>query len=150
MNEYLYSLIFICFCISAFSFVSYKEGCRGARLAFGILLCFAAAAPIAKALPSVSLDGIIGGIQGGAVGEHIYSENAEKAFEEGIAAAVCSEFSLDSSDVRVTVSGFDFKSMRADGISVFLSGRGVFANIEKIENYITSSGLGKCEVFIEL
>ena len=75
---------------------------------------------------------------------------AEEAFAEGIARAVASKFSLPEEDIRVTVQGFDFSSMSAERIRIFLSGRAALADYKQIEKYINEQQMGECECEIEI
>ena len=79
-----------------------------------------------------------------------YSEVAEEAFSEGIARAVAEEFSLNKENIRVKIRGFDFENMRADSITVILSGRSVTADYRAIEKYFNGLDVGVCKVEIEI
>ena len=140
--------------MSVLSFVLYKDGDKGAKFAFGVLLCYAVLFPVAGDLShasDVDLGALIEEIQNGALSaEHSYYDSTREALEEGLAAAICAEFSLDESEVSVSVSDFDFNSMSVGGVRVSLRGKSIFANIEKIKKYVAGAGLGGCEVSVEL
>ncbi len=149
MNDYFASLLFVAFAIAAFSFISYNERERTVRFAFGVLLSFAALFPLVSVLPNINIDGIIGEIQNGIEsGEHIYEADAKSAFEKGICTAICEKFSLETSEVTVFAESFDFERMNAEKIEVTLYGRAIFADIEKIEKYVSGLELGECDVLI--
>lgn len=149
MTEYLYSLVFTAFSVSFFSFLGYKEE-RGVRFASGVILLYVVIVPILSFAPSIDLDTLIPSGMEFVTEDGEFSALTVDALEDGIKQAVCEEFSLNSNRVRVTVHGFDFKEMRAERITVVLSGAGIFSNIEKIEKFVTDIGVGECEVDIEI
>ena len=150
MTEYFYSLMLVALLVSVLSFISYKEGEGASRFALGVIMTAAVLLPLLKIIPSVDFDRIIEEIKQEASGVPIYSERCEEAIEEGIARAVCEEFSLSDGSAAVSLSGFDFENMRAEKIKLTLSGRAVFADLEKIEKFVLGLGLGDCEVSVEL
>ena len=77
-----------------------------------------------------------------------YVRVAEEAFLDGVALAVCKEFDIDSENIGVTVYGFDFEKMCAEKIKILLYGRAALADGRAISEYVSSSGLGDCEVDI--
>lgn len=149
MSEYFSSFVFVAFAIAVFSFILYNEKERAAHLAFGALLAFAAILPLTEILPDVNIGGIIEEIKGGALsGEHAFETDAKAAFESGICRVVAEKFALDESSVRVLAQNFDFERMRAEKIEVTLYGTAIFADVEKIEKYVSALELGRCEVLI--
>ena len=151
MNEYLFSVVFVAFLISAVSFVSYRENEPAQRFALGVLICFSTLLPLVKILPSVNFDKIISEIHKlGDSGDGAYADNAKSALEKGICDAVCEKFSLDTGEVAVLAEGFDFEKMSAEKIRITLFGGAIFANVEKIEKYVLGLGAWGCEVSIGL
>ena len=149
MSEYFRSLLFVAFAIAALSFILYNERERAARFAFGVLLAFAALFPLVEVLPNVDIGGLIEEIQGGVQsGEEVYESDAKSAFESGICRAISEKFALDEADVTVFAVGFNFERMSAEKIEVTLSGGAIFADIEKIEKYVSELEIGGCEVLI--
>lgn len=149
MTDYIGSLVFVAFAIAVFSFILYNERERAVRFAFGALLAFAAILPLAEIIPNASIDGIIEQIKDGALsGEHIYETDAKSAFEIGICKVIAEKFALDEASVTVYAENFDFESMRAEKIEVTLYGKAIFADVEKIEKYVSGLELGMCEVLI--
>lgn len=150
MTEYFYSLMITALLVSVFSFVSYKDGERASRFAFGVIMTAAVLIPLIRIIPSVDFHGVIEEIKAEASGNPIYSERCEEAIENGIKKAVCEEFSFSEGSVAASLSGFDFENMRAEKINITLRGKAVFADLEKIEKYVAGLGLGDCEVSVEL
>ena len=62
---------------------------------------------------------------------------------------MASEYNLSEGDIKVFVFDFDFEKMRAGKISIILSGKAASADFRSIENFISESGLGECEVKID-
>ena len=141
-------LIAVSLAVSFASFLFFGEE-RASRFAVGVLFLYATVLPVAFAIKNSNVDSILKNPElDFSDGE--YELVAKAAFEDGIRDAVCQKFSLKEDSVRVSAHGFDFEKMSAEVISVVLSGRAIFADIEKIEKYVTALGCGKCEVEIEL
>ena len=83
-------------------------------------------------------------------GDTLFYENTASAFCDGVARFVCEECDLDRGEVRVRVTGLDLESMRAEKITVILSGRAVSADARLIAEAVESADLGECEVMIDL
>lgn len=80
----------------------------------------------------------------------LFYENTASAFCDGVARFVCEECDLDKGEVCVRVTGLDLESMRAEKITVILSGRAVSADARLIAEAVESADLGECEVMIDL
>ena len=78
-----------------------------------------------------------------------YEKVAEEAFIDGIRQLLFTKYGIKEENARVFVFDFDFEKMTAGKIKIFLSKRGALADWRGIEEYITESGLGTCEVEIE-
>jgi len=125
------------------SFVIYdEERLRASRFALGIILLASVLLPISSAVKGV-LAADFGYSEEG-VDSSFVEKTVEEAFAEGVARAVCEEFSLKPSEVSVEALGFDSERMTAETIRLTLSGRAASANYAAIEDFINGSGLGKC------
>ena len=82
-------------------------------------------------------------------GDTLFYENTAAAFCEGVERLVCEECDLDGDDVSVTVLSLDVEGMRAEKITVVLSGRAVSADARLISGLVEDAGLGVCEVVID-
>ena len=80
----------------------------------------------------------------------LFYEKTASAFCDGVARFVCEECDLDKDEVGVRVTGLDLESMRAEKITVILSGRAVSADARLIAEAVESADLGECEVMIDL
>ena len=150
MNEYVLTVFAVCVITGVLGLISYGSG-RAEKLALGVITLYIIIAPLVSALSDMDIDSIFDKItlpeqelEGG------YSEVAEEAFSEGIARAVAEEFSLNKENIRVKIRGFDFENMRADSITVILSGRSVTADYRAIEKYFNGLDVGVCKVEIEI
>ena len=151
MSAYFYSVGALLLFISVLSFILPKQGEGAPRLALGVIMTAAIVMPLSLCLPSVDFGGIIEDIKNSAQKElPLYSADCREALEEGIADAVCAEFSLKEGSVSVRLCNFDFDNMRAERIVVTLSGVSVFANLEKIEEFVGGLGLGECKGTVEI
>ena len=74
----------------------------------------------------------------------------EDAFKRGITLAVAEEFSIQSEEIRVEVSGFDPTKMTADRIRIVLSGRAAMSDYKAVKKYVDGLNLGECDVEIEI
>lgn len=71
---------------------------------------------------------------------------AEDAFAEGVRTAIATEFSLDRSEIGVTVRGFSLKTGRAEQITVLLRSGAIGVDHRAVERYIEKEGWGTCDV----
>jgi len=148
MEKYFGAIAAVAAVVSACSLLAYK-GSRGVKFALAVLLVYSVLTPISAVVPEFG--GLAFG-EGFDIGEYdkTYERVAEGAFCEGIDSLICSELGLDSEGVRVACRGFDYKSMRAERVFVILSGSCISADSLKIKKIIEDSGLGECEVEIEI
>ncbi len=149
MKAYLVSVVLISALVSLCSHFFGEEGsARFGRLAIGTVLLYAVLSPLASLslpeLPSFSLPP--------AEGEDapLFEVRAQEAFCEGIAAAICENFSVSAECVSVRSEGFSVEKMRAERVFVLLRGRGVFLDSLAIAALVEGEGLGECEVEIEI
>ena len=149
MGEYFASCFGVAAVVSACSLLLYKKS-GAARLALSVLLIYSVLVPLSAVFSGfggLMLDGELGDISGY---DKEYENVAREAFCEGIDAYVCSELGLNSSGVLVDCEGFNYREMRAERVTVTLSGRCISADSLKIKRLIEDGGLGMCEVEIEI
>ena len=93
----------------------------------------------------------IGGFeQNGAQTDGEYAVVAEQAFKEGISKLLFTKYGIEEENADIYVFGFDFERMCAEKIKIVLSHKSAFSDFRGIEDYITESGLGECEVNIKI
>ena len=148
MREYSLTLFCILSVTVLFAFivkgVRLEKSCRAAML---VLISSVVIAPLGE----LTLGDIFIPISPGLGGEYAdgeYIDEAKRAYEAGIERLVCEEFSLGAADVEVICFDFDFQSMRAARVSIFLSGSAMLADYKAIEERICSLGLGECKCVI--
>ncbi len=149
MSEYLLMLFGTVAILGISSLLLYGEGDGAVRFGFAVLLIYSATVPLGRLLLTEKIEFPSFDLSESESPEELY-EAAEGAFSDGVASLVASEFSLDKARVRVLVEDFDFEKMRAGRIRIILSGRAALADYKKIEELIEDSGLGECEVEIEI
>ena len=74
-----------------------------------------------------------------------YGKTAKESFCLGVSKAVAEKFGLRKEDIAVRAIGFDTAQMRAQRITLILSGEAAYADYRAICEYVRSSGLGECE-----
>ncbi len=151
MTEYVRAVFITAAVLALLKLLFYKDGTDGVRkFAFAVLALYVATAPLSEALsgigdaPFFDFD-----IPDSEYGED-YEEVAEDAFCQGVKRLVCDKFSLSDECVRVLVENFDFNTMTAGRVRIFLSGRAAAADYKAIEKFISESGLGECDAEIEI
>lgn len=126
---------------------------REGSMAIGALCIISLAAPIAAAIPELFDLPSVGIEEIEVVGQGGYKSTLAEAFARGAEAYIAEEYSLDMSEVEVVVSGFDECSMRAESVTVTLSGKAVLANITAIRETVLAelaSGGGECKVVMDI
>ena len=126
---------------------------REGQMAIGVLCLFTLAVPITGALPSLLELSRSETAEIEVSGDGAFKETVEEAFTEGVREYVASQYGLDISDVSVKVYELDGSSMRAERITVTLSGRAVLANAVAIRESVCSelvSDGGECKVVIDV
>ena len=149
MVEYLVTSCVMAVVIGVASYISYPGASeRTVKLCTSLIFLYALLSPavsMLQRLPSykVDFDGILEDTE---AGDGTYKQVAEEAFAEGIRQLLFTKYGLNENNLRVFVIGFEFEKMRAERIKIILSGKGALADWRGIEEYITESGLGECEV----
>lgn len=152
MGDYILMSLMLSGALGIIGAISHPVLFDESRSAIGVLCLFALAAPLASLAPAIGdlsallpdTDGHISSVGG-------YSEVSAEAFSEGIAEYISEEFSIDPDLILVDVSGFDFGEMRAERVTVALSGAATLADARGIrlsteELFIKDNG--ECEVVI--
>ncbi len=155
MGEYLGSVVVMSAILGLISYVSYPSGSeKTVKFAASVLLLYTALTPVlgfATKITSGDTDGFFDGIDIENIEtDDEYLKVAEAAFKEGVFELLASEFSVDKENAEVFVIDFDFRNMRAKKIKILLFGNGAVADFRRIEEYITESGLGECEVNVRI
>lgn len=151
MKEYLISVIVVSFVAAFASFIAYPSALeKSARCAVMTVVIAVSLSPIVLAVKNIkgfdANDFVSEDLFFGEDFEGEYLKVAEKAFSNGIKRLLYERFEISESDSAVAVIGFDFENMNAEKIKITLSGRAVFADYRRIEEYIEKNGLGECEV----
>ena len=136
--------------LSLLSHISYSSRMESVRrFAFGVLLFSVVASPVLGGLLTFegdleSLLPHMGGVEK-EEGEQIFKDS----FTEGIASALCQEFSINKEEIRVLAEGFSAADFSAERIRVVLSGGAVSKDYKEIEKYVNEMNIGECRVEIE-
>ena len=117
---------------------------RWVRFALGVILAAAASKAIFNTvggitLPEITVDDAL------EYGEDAHVEALAKAFSDGIRSELCGRFLLDSSEVYVSVDGFDSINMRAEHIRVVLTGEALGTDFRGVRAFVNEN-FGECEV----
>lgn len=156
MADYLARVVVMTVFLGVISYLSYPGSSeRALRIASSVLIIYTVALPVlslAQDFAGENFSGEISDIADGGfdTGEETYIEVAENAFKTGIKEMLNSKYGIKKDNMRVYVFDLDFKNMRAGKIKIVLTGNAAFADWRGIMQYINESGLGKCEVEIEL
>ena len=158
MGEYLGAVVVTSAVLGLLSYISYpSESEKTVKFAASVLLLYTALTPLLSFAGRVveggyeSLEDIIEDLGGVSYeSDEEYKAVAEQAFKEGIFKLLSTKYSVSEESADVFVYGFDFQEMRAEKIKILLYGNGVTADFRAIENYITESGLGFCEVNVRI
>ena len=154
MTGYLGTLIAVGAVVAFSGFVSYAgESEKTVKSAIGVILLSALIFPILALLNSISTIDINGifdtSFEDAAVEDSLYYKTAEENFALGVERLICEELGISFDDVLVYLSGFDMVSMRAEKITIILSGKAVYADYRRVVETIRAEGLGECEVKLE-
>ncbi|MBQ8302715.1 MAG: hypothetical protein IJX97_04100 [Clostridia bacterium] len=150
LSDYAVSIVAIVGAAALAAFVSYKSELSPAvKGATALIIAATVAIPIGELISSLTLSPP--SIED-FVGEESYEYEAvgREAFEKGVALLIAERYGLDEGGVRVRCAGFDFESMTAERIEVILSGKAIGGDFSAIESYISSLGIGECNVEIEI
>lgn len=151
MNGYFFAVFAASAVLGVLGMITYKENSSVEKAAIAIIILYTVAAPIADTVSRgknelfeefrlESIDVTDGG----------YIQVAKDAFEEGIQRAVADRYSIKKENVSVRAVDFDFSEMKAGKIRILLTGLGVISDTRGIEKYVSSLGVGECEVDIEI
>ncbi len=154
MAEYLGALIGVGAIVALCEHISYGgELDKNVKVALGIILLSSLVSPLVSALDGLSsfdIDSLFNKYGDDiAIEDSLYYKTAEEAFCVGIERLLDEELGIEGEDIEVYTEGFDMTEMRAEKITIILSGKGAYADYRKIESRISSLGLGKCEVKLE-
>lgn len=156
MADYLTSVVVMTVFLGVISYLSYPGSSeRALKIASSILIIYTVALPILSLAQDFSEGDFFGEIsdivEGGIdAGDETYIEVTENAFKTGIKEMLNSKYGIKKENIKVAVFDLDFENMRAGKIKIILTKNAAFADWRGIEQYINESGLGKCEVEIEL
>lgn len=151
LDNYVISVVVMSAILGFTSYAAYPGSASGAtKFAASVLLLYVAVMPIGAIFTSIrdgtfdSLDALPEMPQIEENGE--YLEAAEEAFREGISKLLFTKYGINPENATVKTEGFDFRNMRCERILITLRGSGTLADFRGIEEYISESGLGECEV----
>ena len=153
MGEYLVPVVVMSAVLGIISFVSYPTASeKTVKFAASVLLLYTALTPLLTFVSGLA-DGDINDLIGGfeqklPENDAEYEKVAEEAFKEGISKLLFTKYGIKEENFEVYVFGFNFSEMRAEKIKILLLNQGVLSDFRGIEEYITESGLGECEVSI--
>ena len=152
MNVYLASLIATSALVGISSYISFSDTGGGTvRTALSLIIICTVINPVVSLVREVErleigeyeLEEFIPEIN-----ESEFGKNAKDAFEDGVKKFICEKFSLNDSEVRVVLIGFDTINMKTEKIKVTLYGDGAYSDLRGIAYEISSLGVGECEVEI--
>lgn len=120
------------------------ENERWVRCALGVILAAAASTAIFNTvtgitLPEITVDDAL------EFGDDAHNEALAEAFSDGIRRELCSRFLLNTSEVDVSVDGFDSANMRAERIRVVLTGEAMGTDFRGVRAFVNNN-FGECEV----
>ena len=155
MAEYLVPVVVMSATLGIISYVSYPSASeKTVKFATTVLLLYTALTPLLSFVNNITADNFenyFGNLDyGNADSEGEYAIVAEEAFKEGVCKLLFTKYGIKSENITVSVFSFDFKEMKAEKIKILLSGDGAFSDFRGIEEYITESGLGECEVNVRI
>ena len=154
LSEYLFSAVIVALIASFLSYISYpSQNDTAVKAASALLILYTLISPVSALISSLYelsekdsiFDTEIFTQEGGE-----YLEVSEEAFKTGIKRYISDEFDTDEKNIEVVLSDFKFTEMRAEHISVYLSGSALLLDRKKIEEKLNKLNLGKCEVFWDI
>ena len=151
LKEYLIAVVALSGVLGVILLLSHPDTRRECEAAVLAVSLGALVTPILSLVPSVNSFPELSPEMIPAVGG--VGEVSESAFSEGIESYLCSEYSLDKKEISVQTRGFSLSEMRAEEITVKLSGGAVLADIPGMKlcvrkNFTLEGGV--CEVVIVL
>lgn len=155
MADYVVSVVVMSAILGFVAYASYPESqSKATKFAASVLLLYVATLPIGKLGSGVfgggfDLSGLVG--EGPEIKEDgEYAKVAEDAFREGISKVLFAKYGIEPENATVKLEGFDFENMRCAKIKITLRNEGALADFRGIEEYISESGLGECEVYFSI
>ena len=153
MRDYFLTVVLAAAVIGILDFLSYPSKVKdAARIFTSVVLVHALLSPILvfageinDGMPSFDFD-----LSTETELDGTYENVAKEAFEKGICKLLYTEYGLEEQSVEIYAEGFKLIDMRADRISVILSGKGALADHRGIEEYLDGLGLGDFEVRIRI
>ena len=155
LADYLISVVVMSAILGFVAYASYPDSAsKATKFAASVLILYVAVMPIGELISGFRNGGfdtseLIGSVpeinEGGE-----YVEVAEKAFKEGISKLLFTEYGIKPENASIKTEGFDFKTMRCAKMKITLYDRGALADFRGIEEYISESGLGECEVYLSI
>ena len=147
MSESVGFIISMCATVSLCSFVSYSGGeARTTRLALGIILLSSLLSPVSALLSELDFSPDTKLPTQGSLGEDMREEELLRAFGQGIEEAIMSEFSFDEEWLSAEAFELDLKNMKVGFCRVKLYGRAALCDPRRVERFVLSCGVKKCEV----
>ena len=152
MREYVVSVVAVSTLAALAVFISYGGASeRAVKGAVSVILIYTLCMPIVDMVGDFSVENLNFELQLEDVeSSSEYFETVEEAFTRGVKSYVCEEFGLDGGEVFVKIQGFAIESMRAERISIVLSGRAALSDVTRIAEAVKNAGLGECEVNIKI
>ena len=152
MREYVVSVVAVSTLAALAVFISYGGASeRAVKGAVSVILIYTLCMPIVDMVGDFSVENLNFELQLEDVeSSSEYFETVEQAFVRGVKSYVCEEFRLDGDEVFVKIQGFAIESMRAERISIVLSGRAALSDVTRIAEAVKNAGLGECEVNIKI
>ena len=121
---------------------------RTERFALGLILAASLLSPLTSLLQEVKALVPSADSPPADPSDRMYQQVLQQAFADGIAEAICKEFSIDRAYVRVTVRDFDSERMQGHVI-VSLTGAAALIDHKAVKRLIEEGGLGRCDVIRE-
>jgi len=151
LADFAISVVVMSAILAFTSYASYPTSSGGAaKFAASVLLLYVVTNPLGEIISAVADGGLdfshtldtVPEI--GEDGEYV--KVAEEAFEEGISKLLFTKYGIKPENAHIQTEGFDFQGMRCEKIKITLFDAGMLADFRAIEEYISESGLGDCEV----
>ncbi len=154
MVGYLGTLIAVGAVVAFSGFISYGGECdKTVKSAIGIIILSTLISPVLSLFNSVSsldIDKLFDvSREDISIEDSLYYKTAEENFALGIEGLLREELGLSSDEIDVHLEGFDMTMMRAEKITIILSGKGVYADYRRVVETIKTEKLGECEVKLE-
>lgn len=152
MREYVISVVAASILCALSSFVSYGRGNeRAVRAAIAMILIYTVCMPVLRFTSEFDIDDVdFEAYEEAEIDSGYYLGSVEEAFSTGVKGLLSEKLSINKDDIRVSIVGFDLRTMRAQRIRVTFVGRAALADTRRAEQIVEDAGLGECEVNIEI